>query len=202
MRSIEHVDDLDTAKKMLSLAFKEIERLNKRITTLTTQLAASQGKTENDQLQLELSQLQEQLGAFQRKVFGDSSEKRPREKETETPLPPKRGHGPRKQPHLKKQDVLHVLPEDDRDCPACGKEMEPIEGLTEDSEVIAAVMRSFWELTSKRQKYRCSCNGAMRVAPGARTRQSRVVATRSTSRCKSPSTSTPMRFRWNGRCES
>ncbi len=168
MRSIEHVDDLDTAKKMLAMAFKEIERLNKRISNLTGQLAAARGKAESDELQLELSHLQEQLGAFQRKVFGDSSEKRRRDDEgqDEPEKKPQRGHGPRKQPQLKTQDVLHVLPEGERDCPACGEQMVAIEGLTEDSEVIAAISRAFWALTSKRQKYRCSCNGAMRVAPG------------------------------------
>ena len=44
--------------------------------------------------------------------------------------------------------------------------MEAVAGLTEDSTVIAMLSRQIWELLSKRQKYRCSCNGALRVAPG------------------------------------
>ena len=166
MQEIENITDLDTAKQMLAVAFSEIERLNKRIATLTTQLAAAKGKPEADQLQLELQHLQEQLGSFQHKVFGDSSEKRPRDKGPRPSKKPKRGHGPREQPELTKQEVLFELPESDRNCRSCGKEMTAVPGLTEDSTVIAKLSQQFWELLAKRQKYRCSCNGALRVAPG------------------------------------
>jgi len=166
VQEIENITDLDTAKQMLAVAFSEIERLNKCIATLTTQLAAAKGKAEADQLQLELQHLKEQLGSFQHKVFGDSSEKRPRKKGPQPGKKPKRGHGPREQPALTKQEVLFELPESDRECPSCGKEMTAVPGLTEDSTVIAKLSQQFWELLAKRQKYRCSCNGALRVAPG------------------------------------
>jgi transposase len=169
VRGIDQVDDLETAKQMLSLYAKENARLNKRILDLMRQLAAAQGKTESEQLQLELSQLQEQLANFQRKVFGDSSEKRPREPKPEKAAQeptPKRGHGPRDQPQLKSQPVLMELPENERDCPACGKQLQPMKNVTEDSEVIAAIEREYWRIISMRQKYRCSCNGAIVTAPG------------------------------------
>ena len=167
MRGIDQVDDLETAKQMLSLYARENARLNKRILDLTRQLAAAQGKSESEQLQLELSQLQEQLATFQRKVFGDSSEKRPREKKPQTAEPkPQRGHGPREQPQLKSQPVLSELAENERDCPACGMPLQPMKNVTEDSEVIATIERQYWRIFSMRQKYRCSCNGAIVTAPG------------------------------------
>ncbi|MBV1861761.1 MAG: transposase [Nannocystaceae bacterium] len=46
--------------------------------------------------------------------------------------------------------------------------MGAVPGLTEDSTVIAKLSQQFWEQLAKRQKYRCSCNGALRVAPGPR----------------------------------
>ncbi|MBV1861760.1 MAG: hypothetical protein KUG77_25295 [Nannocystaceae bacterium] len=70
MQEFENITHLDTAKQMLEVAFGEIERLNKRIATLTTQLAAATDKAEADQLQLELQQVLElqhllqQLGSF------------------------------------------------------------------------------------------------------------------------------------------
>ncbi len=76
MTSIEQVNDLQTAKQLLALAFKEIERLNGRIEDLLRRSAVAEGKEEAEQLQLELAHAQEQLANFQRKVFAASSEKR------------------------------------------------------------------------------------------------------------------------------
>ena len=167
MRGIDQVNDLDTAKQMLSLYAKEVARLNARVQELTRRLAAAEGKSDADAMQLELSNLQEQLANFQRKVFGDSSEKRLHENATKKPdKAPSRGHGPREQPKLRTQAVLMELPESQRDCPACGKPLQAMKGVTEDSEVIAAVERAYWQLLSMRQKYRCSCNGAIVTAPG------------------------------------
>src|SRR5688572_9799248 len=152
---------------MLSLYAKEVARLNARVQELTRRLAAAEGKSDADAMQLELSNLQEQLANFQRKVFGDSTEKRAREETTAKPeKEPTRGHGPREQPKLRTQAVLMEVPESQRDCPACGKLLQPMKGVTEDSEVIAAVERAYWQLLSMRQKYRCSCNGAIVTAPG------------------------------------
>jgi transposase len=167
VQSLEHVDDLDTAKEIARLALRENERLHKRIAELTRKLAAAQGKGDSEQLQLELSQLQEQLSNFQRKIFGESSERRSKQnEERETEPKPRRGHGPRKQTSLRTQDVLMELPEDERTCPVCGAELTAIPGMTEDSDVIATIERMYWQLHSMRQKYRCKCNGAIVTAPG------------------------------------
>jgi transposase len=167
VQGIDQVTDLDTAKQMLSLYAKENARLSKRIMDLTRQLAAAHGKSESEQLQLELSELREQLANFQHKVFGDSSEKRSRETKPKKPASkPKRGHGHREQPQLRTQSVLMELPESDRDCPACGEPLQPMKGVTEDSEVIAALEREYWKIVAMRQKYRCKCNGAIVTAPG------------------------------------
>jgi transposase len=167
VRGIDQIDDLATAKQMLSLYAKENARLNTRIMELTRLLAAARGKSESEQLELELSELQEQLANFQRKIFGDSSEKRPQASKPEKATQkPKRGHGPREQPQLRTQPVLMELPEKDRDCPACGKLLQPMKNVTEDSEVIAAIARQYWQIIAMRQKYRCTCNGAIVTAPG------------------------------------
>jgi transposase len=167
VRSIEHVDDLDTAKQMLELYARENERLHKKLAELTRKLAAAQGKSESEQLQLELSALQEQLSKFQHKVFGDSTERRPRTEGTQKAEPKaQRGHGPREQVELRTETALHELPEDERACPACGAELEAIPGMTEDSDVVATVSRIVFLIHAMRQKYRCKCNGAIVTAPG------------------------------------
>jgi hypothetical protein len=40
------------------------------------------------------------------------------------------------------------LLEKDRDCPACGKPLQPIKNVTEDSEVIAAIERQYWQIVA------------------------------------------------------
>ncbi|MBL4683416.1 MAG: transposase [Nannocystaceae bacterium] len=169
MRGLEQIDDLETAKRMLSLYAKENARLQRQLEDLMRRLAAAEGKTEAEQLQLQLSELKEQLANFNRRVFGDSSEKRSRDDdaEAEPEKKPQRGHGRRDQPGLKKRKVLLELPENDRGCPSCGKQLQPMKGVTEDSEFIANIERAYVQIQAMRQKYRCGCNGAIVTAPGA-----------------------------------
>ena len=122
------------------------------------------GESAPEQLTLELKAAKEQLGQFQRKLFGDSSERRPQEKppkETST----KRGHGRTAQDRLPRSDTLVELDDDGRVCPACDGELEAIDGVTEDSELIDVIERQFIVRTIKRQKYRCRCNGAIQLVP-------------------------------------
>ena len=53
----------------------ENARLHERLATVVAQLAALQGKSPPEQLQLELTKLQEQMAKLQQKMFGRSSEK-------------------------------------------------------------------------------------------------------------------------------
>jgi transposase len=116
-------------------------------------------------VQLELTQLKEQLAALQQRLFGASSEKRP----ASAPKPPRaraqRGHGPKAQPELKVQEVLLPLEEADRVCGLCGGGLHEWKGQTEDCEEITVVERSFVLRRLKRQKYRCTQGCAPVTAP-------------------------------------
>jgi hypothetical protein len=58
---------------------------------------------------MELELLKEQLAAMQRTVFGDSSERRPSDEQSDDAKPkkPRRGHGPTSQPDLPVEVVNH-----------------------------------------------------------------------------------------------
>jgi transposase len=117
--------------------------------------------------QLELDLLREQLAALQTKVFAPSTEKRPREGEAEVASrEPRRGHGPKDQPLLPISTVTHTLPEEERICPVCQGHLKPLGEQSEDSEEITVIEASYQVVTHRRQKYRCSCNGAVVTAPG------------------------------------
>lgn len=78
----------------------------------------------------------------------------------------RKGHGPREQRNLPVQEVLNELGPEERECPACGGELEPMGTVAEESEVITTVRRQFVLQRHRCQKYRCRCNGAVVTAPG------------------------------------
>jgi transposase len=142
----------------------ENERLHARLVELTRELASLKGERAPEQLALELRNLEEQLDWHRRKMFGDSSERRPKPPK-ERSRPAQRGHGPTPQPALPHVETVVELADDDRVCPVCNGTLEAIEGMTEDAEMIDVIERRFLVRTVKRQKYRCRCNGALVVAP-------------------------------------
>lgn len=75
------------------------------------------------------------------------------------------GHGPTTQPELPHIQVSFELDEQERVCLFCDATMVPMVGQTEDSEVITIEMKRVLHVHQRRQKYRCSCNGAIRTAP-------------------------------------
>ena len=161
---------MDQLRQVALLLQAENARLHERLATVVAQLAALQGKSPPEQLQLELTKLQEQMAKLQQKMFGRSSEKSKKQDEanqgTEQEPIPQRGHGPRQQPALPKMETRHELPDSEKECDVCGKQLEPMGEQSEDSDEITVVERKFVLVTHKRQKYRCRCNSAVKTAEG------------------------------------
>src|SRR5262249_25119394 len=140
-----------------------------KVVALQREILALKGQ-DPPQLELRLKELQEQLAACNRKLFGDSSEKRRRSDEV-TPLsaerPPQTGHGPRPQPKLPFRDVAPTLADDDKTCDLCGGVLDEWPGQFEESEEIDVIERQFVIKRHKRHKYRCRCTGCVKTAPGS-----------------------------------
>jgi hypothetical protein len=110
-----------------------------------------------------------------------------------------RGHGPTVQPKLAQIEVTYNLCENDRVCFFCQENtMVPMVGQTEDSEVITVEMKRVLHLHQRRQKYRCSCNGAIRTAPAPK-RLIPVAATQQSLQWTWLYRSTSITFRWNAK---
>lgn len=162
------IKDVDLLRQIVTLQNQELTRLHQRMGQLVAQLAALQGKSGPQQLELEMMRLQEQLAAMQHRLYGPSSEKRPQSEPTPPPPPPRPrgGHGPTAQPQLPRLQQRHELPPSDQDCPLCRGPMTEMKGQTEDSEEVTVVERRFILVTHQKQKYRCRCNEAVVTAPG------------------------------------
>lgn len=167
MESFEHLNDLTSLKELLRVYSAENARLHRRLQELVQEVAELKGKGAQEQLELELARIQEQMATLQKRMFGDSSERRSRDqdKAEEKPEEPQRGHGPRPQPELRCETLLLELPEAESTCKFCKKPWQAIAGMTEDSEQITVIRREFVVQKVKRQKYRCRCGLGLKTAP-------------------------------------
>jgi transposase len=160
------VDDIETVRKAALLLEAENQRLAREVARLTRELHELKGG-DPQQLALKLAGLQEQLSALQRKIFGDSSEKREKPKvAAKEPVKPQRGHGPRPQLSLKVVEEVHLADKADAMCKACGGELDAWSEQFEESEEIDVIERQFVLKKIRRQKYRCRCGQCVETAPG------------------------------------
>jgi transposase len=164
---IEAEQDIERLRQVARLLEAENARLHARLATLTAALAAARGEEGTAALQLELLQLQEQLAARTRALFGPSAEQRTPPKAADAaPRPPAPGHGPRAQPHLPIVELVHTLDPADEICPQCGGRLEAWRDQYEQADEIDVVERAFRILRHKRQKYRCRCGACVDTALG------------------------------------
>lgn len=164
---------LDTEKdiELLRQAAILLERENKRLTAqvveLTRKLLVAEGK-DKAELQQRLALLEQQLATQNKRLFGESSERRAGDKDPSSgePKKPQKGHGPTEQPKLLEVEVPHDLDEPDKVCPSCGGGLKEWAGQFEESEEVDVVERRFVLKKHKQKKYRCDCGGCVETAPG------------------------------------
>ena len=149
-------------RQMALLLEAENARLHRRLVELTRALAEAKGAAQA-QLELEIAQLQEQLAARTRALFGPSSERRGSGERAEAPSAPapQRGHGPRAQAPLPLVDIVHTHPDAAVPCPQCGGTLEPWTNQYEEAEEIDVIERSFRIVRHRRR-----CGGCVVTAPG------------------------------------
>jgi transposase len=163
--TLDDIEDTETLRRAAKLLEAENQRLAKEIAKLAKELHALKGG-DPQQLMLQLAGLEQQLANLQKKVFGDSSEKRKRGSGSEKKTEPQRGHGPRSQPALPIVEQVHVAEKADKVCIACGGDLREWSGQFEEAEEIDVIERRFVIKKHKRQKYRCQCGQCIETAPG------------------------------------
>jgi transposase len=163
--TLDEIEDTETLRRAAKLLEAENQRLAREISKLAKELHELRGG-DPKQLMLQLAGLEQQLANLQKKVFGDSSEKRAKATSAEKRAERQRGHGPRSQPALPIVEHIHVADEADKVCNACGGELSEWNGQFEESEEIDVIERRFVIKKHKRQKYRCRCGQCIETAPG------------------------------------
>jgi len=140
---------------------RELEEARAAYLSLLAQLDA-------DRLLQEMAALKETLKKRDKALFGPTTERivGPAGPEPTHEPTRRKGHGPTPQPALERREVRHELPADDRGCAACGGTLVEMGDHTEDAEEITVEARRFVRLLHRRQKYRCTCNGMVKTAPG------------------------------------
>ena len=162
---IEREKDIEQLRKAALVLASENERLVSKVVELTKQLLSAQGK-DKEQLQLKIAELEQQLAARNKRLFGRSSEKRSRPDKDKDKAPQK-GHGPRQQPLLEVvEEPAYELDLADRACKTCGGWLDEWEGKSDDSEDIDVIVRKFVRRKIRRKKYRCKCGACIETAPG------------------------------------
>ena len=169
MVHLDKENDIEILRQTALMLERENQRLVAKIVELTRELSALKGK-DPTQLRLQIERLKQQLAERNRRIFGDSSERRPNPEtptqREEKPALPQKGHGPREQPKLPVVEQIHALDGADQTCPSCGGTLEEWKGQFEESEEVDVVERSFVLKKHRRQKYRCRCQGCIETAPG------------------------------------
>lgn len=166
MIAIEREHDIEVLRQVATLLDQENLRLHEKLHKLQLEVARLKG-ADAASLQLQIDQLKELLAERERRLFGRSSEKRPRTNGHE-PAPettPQSGHGPTAQPELPIVEQVHELAQTEQACPSCGGDLVPLGEQCEESEEVSVVERQFIVVRHRRKKYRCRCNGAVVTAP-------------------------------------
>jgi transposase len=168
MSKVAEIRDQKALKEVASHLEKTVIRQTKEIAKLRMENARLRGHDVNPQTELTL--LKEQLEGMKRSMFAPSSERRPTNDghgdQDKGKKKPKTGHGPRPQPDLPIEKVVHTLGEDERTCSFCGGELTEMGEQHEESEEITVIALEYKILHHHRQKYRCGCNAQVVTAPG------------------------------------
>ncbi|HMJ51370.1 MAG TPA: IS66 family transposase [Polyangiaceae bacterium] len=164
--TLDDVSDIESIRKVAKLLEAENQRLAREVAKLHREMHELRGG-DPEQLALKLAGLEGQLATLRQKIFGDSSEKRPRNKTNgDDTKEPQRGHGPKGQPKLAIVEQVHVADEADKVCGACGGHLDTWTEQFEEAEEIDVIERRFVITKHKRQKYRCRCGQCIETALG------------------------------------
>lgn len=160
------IRDLDTAREVARMLEQEVARLNTRIAELIKEMTRLRGQEGSKQLEIELTKLREENALLRHRLYGRSSEKRPRDADGQEPeKPPRRGHGPREQPELPEIVCDHALAGKLGRCKVCGQPIEEWPGQYEESEEITVIARRFVRVRHRRARARCQCYATYVTAP-------------------------------------
>ena len=146
---------VDVLQEACSLLQGEVERLSSKLHDQARRIAELEGQ------ELTQAELDGLLQSTPSTAAAPPEQKRRSKKRKK----PQTGHGPQPQPKLAREERYFELGEDERVCGVCDGQLQEM-GLSEDSEEITLVERTYKVALNRRKKYRCRCNANVVTAPG------------------------------------
>lgn len=155
-------------QSMMTTAYCEqikIELINHKQKANYWEAQFNQLKTKEVEMQEQMDELRAKLRKREEQLFGRRSEKTSKnqaQEKSEEPLkkrgqqPGAKGHGRRKHDELPVVEETIDFIDDDKHCPCCGLEYEPM-NATEDSEILEVINVQAYKRVIKRKKYRRCC---------------------------------------------
>ena len=159
MPNIAHETDIRVVRQVAVLLENHVQVLTKKLTEAHAKLAELTGQ--ND-LQADLALVEALAQAASQPTAPPAEPKDAPKKKDE----PQTGHGPSEQPGLAQEEMVCVLDEADRICPACGGELKHKESLDEHSEMVDVVEVRYVLRKVIRQASVCRCGGCVELAIG------------------------------------
>jgi transposase len=165
---LSRIDDVETLRDLVRVQLLESERLKRELQQAYEQLRGKDAKAA-EQLALKLATVERQHAAALKLLFGQKSERSPSEGKAQKEREAQTGHGPRNQPQLPVQQVLHTLIDAHTvKCDLCSTPLVPWKDQYEESDEIDFIAPRVIIKRHLRQKYRCTCGGCVKTAPGPR----------------------------------
>ena len=159
--------NLELLRKKAVVLESENERLSsKRMSELLHEIMNLRGMTPQA-IEKNLPGLLEQatVQGASSGVTRAGNEGRPRDK-PKTKDEPQTGHGPTEQSGLELVQETFDVDEPDRQCTACGGELDIWDGDEDEVEVIESVQRKWVVKKCRLRRYRCKCGGCVVTADG------------------------------------
>jgi transposase len=167
--SVDHIQDIEVLRQMVKLQQTESARLKSELTEAYAQLRDKDPR-KAEQLALQLHDIETKHAKALKLLFGAKSERdvKGRARSAKKGKAVQTGHGPKEQPRLPLEEVVHELPQSEALCDLCGAQMPAWKDQFEDSSEIDFVEPKLVLKYHRRQKYRCACGGCIKTAPAPR----------------------------------
>lgn len=155
---LEDESNIEHLRSKAVVLARENERLSKKLVDLLRENLALKGMSP-EQLQAALFEIDAHLNRLKSDETkkSASTERRGESASNDDAKKPRIGHGPKSQPKLPVETVVHDLDDADKVCPSCGLQLLLWEGQDDESEEIETVERRFFIRKNIRKKYRCRC---------------------------------------------
>ena len=163
--SVDQIEDVEVLRRMVKLHYQENQRIKAQLSDALAKLH-DKNSTEAEQLALKLDEIEKKYAATLKKIFGQTTERRPETGESKGREKPQRGHGRKQQPELPIEEVVHELDADEARCPVCQGDLEAWQDNFEESLEVDFIEPRVVFKKHLRQKYRCTCGACIKTAPG------------------------------------